>query len=100
MMPPSPFHRLHSRAFCLEIEISEFLHDLGSHAALVMVIEIVDYCFCTEDNCDGEVILACVFPSCDMPLLLLLIACCPPSSIRSTLLYAYVLLGFLDLVEL
>jgi hypothetical protein len=84
----------------LEIEIFEFLHALGSHAALVMVIEIVDYWFCAEDCCDGEAILACVFPSCDMPPLLLLIACCPPSSVRSTLLYAYVLSGLLDLVEL
>jgi hypothetical protein len=84
----------------LEIEIFEFLHALGSHAVLVMAIEIVDYCFCAEDYCDGEVILACVFPSCDMPPLLLLIAYYPPSLVRSTLLCAYVLLGLLDLVEL
>jgi hypothetical protein len=84
----------------LETEIFEFLHDLGSHAVLVMAIEIVDYCFYAEDYCDGEVILACVFPSCDMPPLLLLIACCPSSSVRSTLLCAYVLSGLLDFVEL
>jgi hypothetical protein len=96
-MLPSLFR--HLRAFCLEIEIFEFLHALGSHAILVMAIEIVDYCFCAEDYCDGEVILACVFLSCDIPLLLL-IACCPPSSVRSTLIYAYVLSGPPDLVEL
>jgi hypothetical protein len=84
----------------LEIEIFEFLHALGSHAILVMAIEIVDYCFCVEDYCDDEVILACVFPSCDMPPLLLLIASYPPSSVRSTLLCAYVLSDLLDLVEL
>jgi hypothetical protein len=84
----------------VEIEIFEFLHALGFHAVLVMVIEIADYCFCVEDYCDGEVILACVFPSCDMPPLLLLIACYPPSSVCSTLLCAYVLSGLLDLVEL
>jgi hypothetical protein len=84
----------------LEIEIFEFLHALGSHAVLVMAIEIVDYCFYTEDYCDGEVTLACVFPSCDMPPLLLLIACYPPSLIHSMLLCAYVLSGLLDLVEL
>jgi hypothetical protein len=84
----------------LEIKIFEFLHALGSCAVLAMVIEIVDYCFCAEDYCDGEVILACVFPSCDMPPLILLIACYPPSSVHSTLLYAYVLSGLLDLVEL
>jgi hypothetical protein len=84
----------------LEIEIFEFLHALDSHAALVMAIEIVDYCFCVEDYCDGEVILAYVFPSCDMPPLLLLIAYCPPSLIRSALLCAYVLSGLLDLVVL
>jgi hypothetical protein len=100
MMLPSPFRHLHSHAFCLEIEIFEFLHALGSHAALVMATEIIDYCFCAEDYCDGVVILACVFPSCDIPPLLLLIACCPPSSIRSTLLCAYVPSGLLDLVEL
>jgi hypothetical protein len=80
----------------VEIEIFEFLHVLGSQAVLVMVIEIIGYCFCAEGYCDGEVILACVFPSCDMPPLLLLIACCPPSSVRSTLLCTYVLLGLLD----
>jgi hypothetical protein len=42
----------------LEIEIFEFLHASGSHAVLVMVIKIVDYCSCAEDYCDGEVILA------------------------------------------
>jgi hypothetical protein len=84
----------------LEIEIFEFLYALGSHAVLVMAIEIIDYCFCAEDYCDSEVILACVFPSCDMPPLLLLIACCPPSSVRSTLLCAYVLSDLPDLVEL
>jgi hypothetical protein len=84
----------------LEIEIFEFLHALGSHAVLVMVIKIVDYRVCVEDYCDGEVILACVFPSCDMPPLLLLIACYPPSLVCSTLLCAYVLSGLLDLVEL
>jgi hypothetical protein len=84
----------------LEIEIFGFLHVLGSCGVLVMAIEIVDYCFCAEDYCDGEVTLACVFPSCDMPPLLLLIACCPPSSVRSTLLCAYVLSGLPDLVEL
>jgi hypothetical protein len=99
-MLPSLFRRFHSRAFCLEIEIFEFLHTLGSHAALVMVIEIVDYCFWAKDYCDGEVILACVFPFCDMPPLLLLIACYPPSSVCSALLCAYVLSGLLDLVEL
>jgi hypothetical protein len=84
----------------LEIKIFEFLHVLGSHAILVMAIEIVDYYFFAEDYCDGEVILACVFPSCDMPPLLLLIACFPPSSVHSTLLCAYVLSGLPDLVEL
>jgi hypothetical protein len=85
MMPPSLFCRLCSHAFCLEIEIFEFLHALGSHAALVMAIEIVNCCSCAEDYCDGEVILAYAFPSCDMPPLLLLIAYYPPSSVRSTL---------------
>jgi hypothetical protein len=84
----------------LEIEIFEFLHALGCHAVLVMAIEIVDCCSCAEDYYDGEVILACVFPSCDIPPLLLLIAYYPPSSVRSTLLCAYVLSGLLDLVEL
>jgi hypothetical protein len=84
----------------LEIEIFEFLHALGSHAVLVMAIEIIDYCFCAKDYCDGDMILACVFPSYDMPPLLLLIACCPPSSVRSALLCAYVLSGLLDLVKL
>jgi hypothetical protein len=84
----------------LEIEIFGFLHVLGSRAVLVMAIEIVDYCFCAEDCCDSEAILACVFPCCDMPPLLLLIACCPPSSVRSALLCAYVPLGLLDLAEL
>jgi hypothetical protein len=99
-MLPSLFRRLHSRAFCLEIEIFEFLRALGSRAALVMAIEIVDYCFCAEGCCDGEAILACVFPSCDMPPLLLLIAYYPPSSVHSTLLCAYALSGPLGLVEL
>jgi hypothetical protein len=84
----------------LEIEIFGFLHALGSRAVLVMAIEIVDYCFCAEDYCDGEVILAYVFPCCDMPLLLLLIAYCPPSSVCSALLCAYVPSGPRDLVEL
>jgi hypothetical protein len=84
----------------LEIEIFEFLHALGSRAALVMAIEIVDYCFCAEECCDGEVILACVFPSCDMLPLLLLIVCYLPSSVHSMLLCAYVPSGLLDLVEL
>jgi hypothetical protein len=84
----------------VEIEIFEFLHVLGSQAVLVIVIEIVGYYFCDEDYCDGEVILACVFPSCDMLPLLLLIACYPPSSVRSTLLCAYVPSGLLDLIEL
>jgi hypothetical protein len=79
----------------LEIEIFGFLR-----AALAMAIEIVDYCFCTEDCCDGEVILAYVFPSCDMLRLLLLIACYLPSSVHSMLLCAYVPSGLLDLVEL
>jgi hypothetical protein len=98
-MLPSLFHRLHSRAFCLEIEIFEFLHVLGSHVVLVMAIEIVDYCFCAKDYCDGGVILACVFHFCDMPSLLLLIAYYPPSSVHSTLLCAYALSGPLGLVE-
>jgi hypothetical protein len=63
----------------LEIEIFGFLCALGSRAVLVMAIEIVDYCFCAEDYCDDEVILACVFPCCDMPPLLLL---SPPSLVR------------------
>jgi hypothetical protein len=84
----------------LEIEIFEFHHALGSHAVLVMAIEIVDCCSYAEDYCDSEVILACAFPSCDMPPLLLLIAYYPPSSVRSMLLYAYALSGLLDLVEL
>jgi hypothetical protein len=99
-MLPSLFHHLHSRAFCSEIKIFEFLHALGSHAVLVMAIKIVDYCFCAEDYCAGEAILACVFPSCDMPPLLLLIAYYPPSSVRSALLCAYALSGLLGLVEL
>jgi hypothetical protein len=99
-MLPSLFHRPHSHAFYLEIEIFDFLHALGSHAVLVMAIEIVDYCFCAEDYCDSEMILACVFLSCDMPPLLLLIAYYPPSSVCSMLLCAYVPLGLLDLVEL
>jgi hypothetical protein len=89
-MLPSPFHHLHSHAFRLEIEIFGFLHVLGSRGALVMAIEIVDYCFCAEDYCDGEVILVCVFPCGDMLPFLLLIACCPPYLVRSALLYAYV----------
>jgi hypothetical protein len=84
----------------LEIEIFELLRALGSHAVLVMAIEIVDCCSCAEDYCDGKVILACAFPSPDMSPLLLLIAYYPPSSVRSMLLCAYVLLGLLDLVEL
>jgi hypothetical protein len=84
----------------LGIETFEFLHVLGSHAALVMAIEIVDYCFCAEDYCDGEAILGYVFPSCDMLPLLLLIAYYPPSSVHSMLLCAYVPSGLLDLVEL
>jgi hypothetical protein len=84
----------------LEIEIFEFLHVLGSHAVLVMAIEIIDYCFCAEDYCDDEEILACVFPSCDILPLLLLIAYYPPSLVRSMLLCAYVFSGLLDLIEL
>jgi hypothetical protein len=84
-MLPSPFRRLHSRAFRLEIEIFRFLH-----VVLVMVIEIVDYYFCAEDYCDDEVILACVLPYGDMLPLLLLIACGPPYLVRSMLLCAYV----------
>jgi hypothetical protein len=79
----------------LEIEIFGFLR-----AVLAMAIKIIDYCFYAKDCCDGEVILAYVFPSCDMLPLLLLIACYLPSSVHSTLLYAYPLLGLLDLVEL
>jgi hypothetical protein len=94
MMLPSLFHRLHNRAFCLEIEIFRF-----PRAALVMVIEIDDYRFCAEDCCDGEVILAYVLLCCGTPLLLLLITCCLPSLIRSTLPYAYAPLGVLGLVE-
>jgi hypothetical protein len=89
-MLPSPFRHLHSRAFSLEIEIFGFLHVLGSRGILVMAIEIVDYCFYAEDYFDGEVTLVCVFPCCDMPPLPLLIACCPPSLVRSALLCAYV----------
>jgi hypothetical protein len=73
---------------------------LGFHDVLVMAIKIVDYCFCAEDYCDGKVILACAFPSCDMPLLLLQIAYYPPSSVHSMLLCAYALSGPLGLVEL
>jgi hypothetical protein len=65
-----------------------------------MAIEIVDYCFCAEDYCDGEAILACVFPSCDVPPLLLLIAYYLPSPVCSALLCAYALSGLLGLVEL
>jgi hypothetical protein len=90
-MLSSLFRRLHSRAFCLEIEIFGFLHVLGSRGVLVTAIEIVDYYFCAEDYCDGEVTLACALPCCDMPPLLLLIACCPPSLVCSALLCAYVL---------
>jgi hypothetical protein len=79
----------------LEIEIFRFLR-----AVLVMAIEIVDYYFCAEDYCDGEVILAYAFPSCYTPPLLSMIACYLPYSVRSALLCAYVLLGLLDLVEL
>jgi hypothetical protein len=46
----------------LEIEIFGFLHVLGSRGVLVMAIGIVDYYFCVEDYCDGEVTLACAFP--------------------------------------
>jgi hypothetical protein len=74
----------------LEIEIFGFLRVLGSRDVLVMTIEIVDYYFCAEDYCDGDVTLAYVFPCGDMPPLLLLIACGPPCLVRSTLLYAYV----------
>jgi hypothetical protein len=69
----------------LETEIFGFLHVI-----LVMVIEIVDYYFCAEDYCDGEVILVCALPSGDMLPLLLLIACGPPYLVCSMLLYAYV----------
>jgi hypothetical protein len=69
----------------LETEIFGFLH-----VVLVMVTEIVDYYFCAEDCCDGEVILAYAFPFGDMLPLLLLIACGPPYLVRSILLYAYV----------
>jgi hypothetical protein len=55
-----------------------------------MVIEIVDYNFCAEDYCDGEVTLACVLPCGDMLTLPLLIACGPPCLDRLMLLYAYV----------
>jgi hypothetical protein len=89
-MFPSPFRRLHSRAFHLEIEIFRFLRVLGSHDVLVMATEIVEYYFCAEDYCDDGVTLACVLPCGDMPLLLLLIACDPPCLVRSMLLYAYV----------
>jgi hypothetical protein len=84
----------------LEIEIFGFLRASGSRAVLVIVFKIVDYHFYVEDCCDGVVILACAFLYCGMPPLLLLIACCPPSSIRSTLLCAYVPLGLLDSVVL
>jgi hypothetical protein len=89
-MLPSPFRRLHSRAFCLEIKIFRFLCVLGSCGVLVMAIEIIDYYFCVEDYCDGEVTLACVFPCGDMPSLLLLLACFPPYLVCSALLCAYV----------
>jgi hypothetical protein len=84
-MLPSLFRRLHSRVFRLETEIFGFLH-----VVLVMVIEIIDYYFCAEDYCDGEVILACALPCGDMLPLLLLIACGPSYLVRSMLLYAYV----------
>jgi hypothetical protein len=84
-MLPSLFRRLHSRAFRLAIGIFGFLQ-----VVLVMAIEIVDYYFCAEDYCDGEVALACVRPCGDMLPLLLLIACGPPCLVRSMLLYAYV----------
>jgi hypothetical protein len=93
-MLPSLFHHLHNRTFYLEIETFGF-----PRAVLVMAIKIDDYHFCAEDYCDGEVILAYVFPCCGTPLLLLLIACCLPSLIRSTLPYAYAPLGLLGLVE-
>jgi hypothetical protein len=72
-MPPSLFLHLHSRIFHLEIGIFGFLH-----VVLVMAIEIVDYYFCAEDCCDGEVTLACALPYGDILPLLLLIACGPP----------------------
>jgi hypothetical protein len=84
-MLPSPFRRLHSRAFRLEIEIFGFLH-----VVLVMTIEIVDYYFCAEDYCDGEVTLACVLPCGDMLPLPWLIAYGPPCVVRLMLLCAYV----------
>jgi hypothetical protein len=93
-MLPSPFRHLHSRVFCLAIEIFGFLR-----AILVMAIEIVDHYFYAEDCCDGEVILAYVFPSCYTPPLLSMTACYLPYSIHSALLCAYVLLDLLDLVE-
>ena len=74
-MLPSLFCRLHSRAFCLEIEIFGFLHVLGSRGVLVTAIEIGVCCFYAEDYCDGEVTLLCVLPCDDVLLLLLLIAC-------------------------
>jgi hypothetical protein len=79
----------------LEIEIFGFLH-----VVLVMAIEIVDYYFCAEDYCDGEMTLACVLPCGDMLPLPLLIACGPPCSVRSMLLCAYVPSDPLDLVKL
>jgi hypothetical protein len=86
MMPPSLFHRLHSRIFHLGIAIFEFLR-----VVLVMAIEIVACCFCAEDCWDGEAILACAFLYGGVLLLLLLIACGPPCLVHSMLLCAYVL---------
>jgi hypothetical protein len=79
----------------LEIEIFGFLY-----VVLVMAIEIVDYCFCAEDYCDGEVTLACALLCGDVLTLLLLIACGPPYLVRSMLLYAYVPWDPLGLVGL
>jgi hypothetical protein len=85
-MLPSPFRRLHSRAFRLGIGIFGFLR-----VVLVMAIEIVDYYFCAEDYSDGEVTLVCVFPCGDVLPLLLLTTCCLPCLAHLVLLCAYVL---------
>jgi hypothetical protein len=77
-----------------------FLHASDFYVILVMVFSIVDYRFCAEDYCDGEVILVYGFLYCGMPPLLLLIICCLPSSILVVLPGAYVPLGLLDLVML
>jgi hypothetical protein len=79
----------------LEIEIFGFLH-----VVLAMAIEIVDYYFCAEDYCDGEVTLACGLLCGDVLPLLLLIVCGPPYLVRSMLLYAYVPWDPLGLVGL